>query len=337
MRHGGIHPIDKSNPTKTHMKILITGASGFVGKYLVDLLLKSDGIEVVCIDRMPSLFDANPQVEHIKADLNDMVDENDLLTLADVTVVIHLAASRTDWGISIEKFHNDNVKATDALCELLKHTNAKKVIHYSTVAVLEFVGTTLNATDYTKQNAYGLSKYLSEKALTDYCGKNAIELDILRPSAIFGPNQPTDTNTRKLFDMCTSRFPLIPSTQAKKSITSLENICIFTKDRAQTLNGGIVSLTIERPVLTVHELSKLIVKISGTKKLLVFIPKAALMLMGYIFDAASFAVKKDLKFSSVRVKKYYKDTSFDDIAETDNYARHFSIEDAIERTMTHGT
>ena len=109
------------------MKVLVTGSEGFVGKVLVRELVQS-GTEVVGLDRV-----SNPLAtwKHLTCDLQQPIElESDYYD-----VVIHCAAAKGDWCISDEKFHNDNVAATQNLIDYLLRSSVKRIIHFSTVSI----------------------------------------------------------------------------------------------------------------------------------------------------------------------------------------------------------
>lgn len=325
----------------TKTKILITGCNGFVGKALVKLLKAEQDYYIVGIDR-ENTEDTSCIDHFIQKDLNEVEPQLIHELTGDLDYAIHLAASRTDWGIEISKFHVDNVVASEAFCRLIDTLNINSVLHVSSVAVYEFSSSTKNylgcdeeSIDYTTDNSYGLSKYISERIIKSHCESKNIPLNILRPSAIFGPDQPADTNTHKLFSICKKNWLPIPASNARKSVTYIENFNHFIADRILA-NENDTYLTIESPVLTVNQFVRHILEAGNSNNLILPIPKWSLIVAGYLFDGLSIVLRRDLKISSVRVKKFYKETSFDsEQQQNDGYTRKYSLKQAIERTVMH--
>src|SRR5918996_492463 len=109
------------------VKILVTGAAGFVGSTLARRLL-AEGHDVVGVDALTDYYDprlkqqnlrdiAHPRLQLVEADLNAI----DLAALlADVEVVYHQAGQpgvRRSWGRDFERYTQDNVLATQRLLE----------------------------------------------------------------------------------------------------------------------------------------------------------------------------------------------------------------------------
>ncbi|MGD9663024.1 MAG: NAD-dependent epimerase/dehydratase family protein, partial [Porticoccaceae bacterium] len=122
------------------MKILVTGGVGFIGSWLVDLLIRS-GHTVTVIDNLsPQIHGALPhpdvawlksgQVEFIRADVRDRAAMDEVLGRVDA--VVHLAAE-TGTGQSmyqIAHYYDVNQQATAAMFESIgtKHRHIRRVI-----------------------------------------------------------------------------------------------------------------------------------------------------------------------------------------------------------------
>ena len=114
-------------------KILVTGATGFLGKYLVKQLI-SDGYEVRALGRNEeigkSLFEQG--AEFCKG---DFTDENQCdKYFQGVDYVIHAGALSTVWG-KWESFYNINVEGTRNVCELCQKHGVKRLIYVSSPSI----------------------------------------------------------------------------------------------------------------------------------------------------------------------------------------------------------
>jgi dihydroflavonol-4-reductase len=169
------------------MKAFITGATGFVGSHLVDLLLEKN-YEVYCLIRKTSnlrwLKDKN--VHYVEGDLFS----NDVLSavIKEMDYIFHIAGvvkSKDKAG-----FEKGNYLATKNLLELtLKNNpNIKKFIHISSGAVCgpNPDDKPMSETYEPKpRTTYGITKRMAEEEVIKY--KDKFPVVIVRPPAVFGP------------------------------------------------------------------------------------------------------------------------------------------------------
>lgn len=135
------------------MKVLITGANGFVGKNLQLHLSERSDVEVSCFIR-----------EHDESDLQSLV--------ADADIVFHLA------GINRPKdpaeFKQGNTDLSQSLCEALQAANKKIPVVYS------------SSIQAAAENPYGDSKRAAEDELLAYAEKTGSPVFIYRLPNVFG-------------------------------------------------------------------------------------------------------------------------------------------------------
>lgn len=166
------------------MTVLVTGASGFVGKHLLS------GLE-----NIPVIYPGR--------NLLDLTDPASLRVLEDikVDVLIHLA-SATPARVHAAKerdYLDTNVTGMFNLLNSLNRKHLKKIILLSSVSVYKvntdrptmFREDNCEITSPVEQNGsfYGMSKYLQELLVRTYCGKS-IDFLIFRASSIYGSGMP---------------------------------------------------------------------------------------------------------------------------------------------------
>ena len=130
------------------MKILVTGAAGFIGSHLCQALLKNSAYHVVGIRIISSvLLPATLKTGNIQSlELNsrfqfireDILNTDLSKLLQDIDVVYHLAAIpgvRTSWGKDFQPYVTNNIMVTQQLLEACKHIKLDKFIHISTSSV----------------------------------------------------------------------------------------------------------------------------------------------------------------------------------------------------------
>ncbi|MFY8150312.1 MAG: NAD-dependent epimerase/dehydratase family protein [Prochlorococcaceae cyanobacterium] len=116
-------------------RILITGASGCVGQYVSEALLRSSDAELLLLLRDPAKLTAvdpaDPRITLLVGDLRDL--EPHAEALAGVTRIVHTA---TAWG-DPERAHQVNVVAVKRLLELVDPQRLEQMIYFSTASILD--------------------------------------------------------------------------------------------------------------------------------------------------------------------------------------------------------
>ena len=169
------------------MKAFVTGATGFVGSHLVDLLLEN-GFEVSCLKRKTSSVKwlEGKKITYIDGDLYS----NEALEMAvkDVDYVFHVAG--VVKAKNKEGFEKGNNLATKNLVEITARVNPnlKKFVHVSSLAVCgPNLGNEPLTEDYIPRpiTTYGRTKREAEKEVLKF--RDKIPVVIVRPPAIYGP------------------------------------------------------------------------------------------------------------------------------------------------------
>jgi nucleoside-diphosphate-sugar epimerase len=153
------------------MKILITGAGGFIGSQLSSHLEKS---HVVFRILRHDLDENNSRV--FSLDLADVqvvrkkIKESRILNI-DFDVIIHCAAVLANVSNTSEiELFNQNNRITESLLEIAQKINVKKIINFSTIGVYpnkdgNFSETSQINPAYNSECLYSLSKFCSEELL----------------------------------------------------------------------------------------------------------------------------------------------------------------------------
>jgi UDP-glucose 4-epimerase len=168
--------------------VLLTGATGFVGKYVVDELVRR-GVSLTVLVRKKK-NDIPKSVKQIVCDLEKITTLRPYSrSLIKYKTVIHLAAEIPN----AEKKLNMNIgnqfnKSIEMVTNLLEVTSPRHIIFTST---LDIYGHTSNIpikerSAYAPLTLYGSSKAATEILLKQYCQSNNITLTTLRLSQVYG-------------------------------------------------------------------------------------------------------------------------------------------------------
>lgn len=169
--------------------ILVTGASGFIGRYVVDALHER-GARVRCLDREPTR-EAGPDIETIDGDI--MRPGSLTSAVTGVDAVIHLAAHMrgdADELLSVALEGTGNVIEAMAAC------GANKLVLIGTYNIYDWpnigpkhdeTSPILNDDGYLlEQDVYTIAKTRQELLARQLCKKHGIHLTVMRASAVWG-------------------------------------------------------------------------------------------------------------------------------------------------------
>lgn len=178
------------------MNILVTGAAGFIGSNLVDLLLEKNhkvlGIDNFSTGKKEFLSKAfqNSNFTIIDKDINDMGLEND--NFKNIDAIFHLAANADvkDGPKHPTKDLKENTINTSKILEIGRKNKIKKIIFSSTGSVYgeHFEIPTKEDSSFPIQTSlYGASKLAGEGLLSSYSYAYGIQSYIFRFVSILGP------------------------------------------------------------------------------------------------------------------------------------------------------
>jgi nucleoside-diphosphate-sugar epimerase len=206
--------------------VLVTGASGFIGKRLSQLLVKRK-MSVVCTSR--SFLQIEGAVCKTVGDLSADTDWQD--ALQDVSTVIHCAARvhvlRDKSSSPLQAFREVNVAGTLRLAQQAADAGVRQFIFLSSVKVNG--EKTPRGTPFTEesppkpQDAYGISKYEAEQALLGLGRTTDMAITIIRPPLVYGAG--VGANFLNLLRCVNRRIPLpLASIRNLRSFIFVDNL-----------------------------------------------------------------------------------------------------------------
>jgi len=176
------------------MKVLLTGASGYIGtEILLQLLMK--GIHVTAVTRNPDAIPAHPLIEIVGADL--MCENSIDKTLWGCDYVIHAAGLAKAWDRNKRRYFEENCHMTSIILNASFNSRIQKFILISSAGVLKSADGNGSAerdvlTNITT-NAYIDSKLFTEHIALHYLSAG-MPILILRPARVYGPGKLTQSN-----------------------------------------------------------------------------------------------------------------------------------------------
>ena len=202
-------------------KILVTGASGFVGRYLVNNLSKTDEV-IACVRKKSNLLPSSVQ-QTVSSSFFDLAIPKD------TDVIVHLAGIAHNKNNSVDEFKKINVDGTLELARKALEANIKRFIFISSIGVN---GNSTHGKAFTEQdtpnptNDYTKSKYEAEKALAKLFENTNIDLVIIRPPLIYAHDAPGNFS-KLLMLIKLGQFLPFGCTHNQRSFIVIENLVSF--------------------------------------------------------------------------------------------------------------
>jgi len=247
------------------MKILVTGASGFVGSKFIEYVLNNSNHEIMGIGRKDRY---NQDYDYVKQDLLQPFSEKILNYNPDV--IVHCAALSSPWGTK-EDFYQNNVKVTENMIELAILKNSRFIyissssVFYQNIDQFDITENTIKPNQFA--NEYAETKFMGELVVKEKLNNYTI----LRPRAVFGPGDTV------LFPRIikVGKIPYIKNKDVIGDLIYIDNLSFYILKSCETKVVGDFNLTNNEPV-RIHEfLEEIFKKLSlPYKKISISIPLA---------------------------------------------------------------
>lgn len=211
------------------MRVLVTGASGFVGATLVEYLSKIADVSVVAMVRSTRDVCVKANVEFRVAEISSA--GKIAIFLDDIDVVVHTAGRAHIMNESssdpLAEFRQVNTEGTLNLARHAEISGVKRFIFLSTIKVLgdkTSPGQPFKNDDpFNPQDPYSISKVEAEMGLNLIGEANGMEIVIIRPPLVYG--QGVKGNFAGLLKLARVPIPLpFGAIENKRSLVSVENL-----------------------------------------------------------------------------------------------------------------
>lgn len=263
-------------PLNSLIKVLVTGANGFVGKALCAELLQQGFVITVATRSL------NNQVSIEQIVIRSIDAKTDWASaLKDIDVVIHLAARvhvmNDNVPDALTQFRKVNVGGTLNLATQAAKAGIKRFIYISSIKVNgEFTEVDKPFTEQdtaNPQDAYAISKYEAEQGFLLVAQQTGMDVVIIRPPLIYGPG--VKANFANMLKAVKRGFPLpLGAINNKRSFVYVGNlvsliVCCIVHPSASNQ----VFLVSDNHDLSTTELLQLCAKAIGVKSRLLPIPQ----------------------------------------------------------------
>lgn len=181
--------------------VLVTGATGFLGKHLVERLVVSQpDVRVRALSRSGLSWGNSGLVEGMAGDITR---REDVFRAAEgVSEIYHLAGIVSRDPRHAERLYQTHVEGTRNVCEAALRVGVRKIVHVSssgTIAVGREPVARDEGSGYTNDLVgewpYYFSKIFAEKLALDYFGRHALPVVVVNPSLLLGPGDERSSST----------------------------------------------------------------------------------------------------------------------------------------------
>lgn len=209
-------------------KVLVTGASGFLGGNLVQELSKA-GYSVKVIVRKSAKLDTlgNTPYEVYYGNIDNEEDVNN--AVAGCNIVVHTASLTQQHGVSFEMYERVNVFATKYIADACLKHNVEKLVYVSTANTIapgqkHQPGTELNGfTLFEAGSGYINSKYLAQQYVLEQVAQKQLPAVIINPTFMIGANDSKPSSGQIILYGHNKRLLFYPP--GGKNFVHIQDVC----------------------------------------------------------------------------------------------------------------
>lgn len=279
-------------------KILVTGASGFIGNALCKRLFKSNYVTYSVVRNSSARLSDNDFNQILINEINSNTNWKKILN--NINCIVHCAgiAHNMNKNNNLNFYRSTNLDGTKHLAEQAAEAGVKRLIFLSSIKVNgEYTDDKYDKTisRYQKKNSfthidlpnpidpYSISKLEAEKVLHEIYAKTGLETVILRLPLVYGKN--AKGNLARLIRLVKSGIPLpFGNIANQRSMIGIDNLVDLLINCIENPNAaGKTFLVSDGKDLSTSDLIKIISSSMGKKSRLFSLPRILLKFLAIIF------------------------------------------------------
>jgi nucleoside-diphosphate-sugar epimerase/GT2 family glycosyltransferase len=280
-------------PASSAPRVLVTGASGFIGQAVCGSL-PSRGYRVVGAVRGGSPVAAEPSLQYLKmGEIDERTDWGS--ALLGIDSVVHLAARvhfmQETAADPLAEFRRVNVALALNLARQAASAGVRRFVFISSIKVngeTTSIGQPFTAEDVPRPlDAYGVSKMEAEQALQELSRQTGMQLVIIRPVLVYGPG--VKANFHEMMRWLSKGIPLpLGSLHNRRSLVALDNLVdLITRCLSHPAAANQIFLVSDGEDMTVTDLLRRTAAAFDKPARLLPIPMFGLRMAGRLFRRES--------------------------------------------------
>jgi len=312
------------------MKILITGATGFIGKNLVPELV-SKSHKVRCLVRKTSRKEDINYLKKLKVELfnGDLINKKSLKGICrGIDIVYHLTGVLGSFNASEKLMFDINVRGTENILNESKEGKVKKFIFCSSAGVLGPIIKGGGSSPYSPSNLYEKTKVEAEKLVL----KSKLDYIIMRPEFVYGP---MDNHVLPLFKAIKyKKFFIIGDGNSLLHPTFIDDLIqAFIKCLDPKIKNQIYMIAGEKAI-KVKTLYKLIAKKLNVKTNKILIPIPLATILAFILENSAKIFKFNPIITKSKIRFFTENRAFNTSKAREELGYNpIKLEKGIEKTI----
>ncbi len=267
-------------------KILVTGASGFLGEWVVRDLLKR-GHFVRVLHRKSSDLSGLPS--HVEKHIGDVTNIDSLLSaLEGIDGVFHLAGLIEYKRSERQRMYDINVGGTRNVLKACQSKGVRKLLYLSSVTAIgaSFDKKTLlnEDSEYNVKHlglGYFDSKHEAEKCVMEAVRSGKMEAKMVNPSTIYGPGDAKKGSRKTMVKVAKGEFPFY--TCGGVNVISVHDV-VEASYRAYVAGRPGERYILAGENIRIKDLFKEIADIAGVRPPRIYLPRLILFVLGFAGD-----------------------------------------------------
>jgi dihydroflavonol-4-reductase len=291
------------------MRILVTGATGFIGSHLFRRLKQTEH-QLFCLVRK------NSDVRLLKelgATLifGDVTDKSSLLAgMKGCDWVINLANVYSFWEPDKRVFALVNVEGTRNVMESALQTGVSKMIHVSTVGIYgkpqDIPFTEESQVGPIRFGEYPRTKYMGDMIAWEYYQKKGLPLVVMYPAGVLGPGDPKATG-KYIQNLIHRRLPATVFDDSFFTFVHVRDVAEAIVRAAEKENNIGEKYLVGKYQLTFGEINWMVSEISGVPLPKIHLPNSLAMMNAHLLTWIANLIKKPplwgMAIDQIRVMK----------------------------------